>query len=172
MSLKRWLLLALGVAVGTHLMTLFATPYVMMGGVHLIARLNDGHGHLQIFPKVQAGKDVVVRSSPDLLYSACPFDLSKGNYEIQAPPTDSYTSVSMFAYNTDNFFAQNDLDSPDGIHLVLAKPERQVTVPEGATLVKSETPYGLILFRYYVADKQVVELDAIRAKATCRLLST
>src|SRR6202012_4345865 len=51
----------------------------------------------------------VVRPSPDLLYSACPFDLSHGALEVQAEvPPNTYWSASAFDAHTNNFFAIND----------------------------------------------------------------
>ena len=66
----------------------------------------------------------VVRPSPDLLYSACPFDLSKGPLKITAHvPHSTYWSVSGFDAATNNFFVRDDQQiAGDSIEIIALRP--------------------------------------------------
>ena len=117
MKVFKWLLLLAIASVTTHLAIIFFTPSLMMGLVNLNAQFNNQYGELLIRPRSEAGADAVVRTSPDLLYSACVFHLDKGAYRITAPPMDSYMSLSIFAHNTDNFYQNRS-----NIEYVFARP--------------------------------------------------
>ena len=108
-------------------------------------------------PRADANARTVVRPSPDLLYTACVFDLSHGPLHITAPVQDSYVSVSGFSADSSNFFAVNDRNTPvaaDGrkrFNLLLTR-DASVTVPEGARVIVSPSTRGLVLFRSLIAD--------------------
>jgi uncharacterized membrane protein len=54
----------------------------------------------------------VVRPSPDLAYSSCPYDLSNGPIAIDvAPVPGRYTSLSIFDAATDVIFVRNDVEA-------------------------------------------------------------
>lgn len=71
MNWRSWLLTVVLVAVFTHVLVLFATPYAMMAGLSYTIDKEVGYGQLMITEQPEHGKDKVVRSSPDLLYSIC-----------------------------------------------------------------------------------------------------
>ncbi len=167
MKFKSWLITLLISTVLTHVIVLLFTPYFMMAATNWNLGQTEGYGKLLIKPQAIAGEDVIVRTSPDLLYSACAFDMDEGPYRISMPAMDSYMSVSFFAHNTDNFLAMNDRDSPEGIDLVLAKKGGRVSLPVGAELVETDTPYGLILMRYYLGDQSASDFDQLRQQAIC-----
>ena len=148
------------------------TPNILMAKLEFDAQTNGTHGQLVLHPQAQAGEDKIVRMSPDLLYSSCQFDLDKGAYQITSPIYDDYLSLSIFASNSDNIFAVNDLQSPNGFNVVLAKKGSEINVPDGATLVETNSSFGLILFRYYLGKKIVSELDKQREQANCTLLTS
>lgn len=170
MKLKHWLVSVTITATLTVFCFFQFTPHILMLSFKTKAQMNDQIGKLTISPRAEAGKDEIVRMSPDLLYSSCVFDLSKGAYRITSPPADDYMSVSFFAHNSDNFFAINDKQSPEGFDLVLVKSGQILSVPDGATLVETDTPYGIILLRYYLGNKSLASLDTFRQQATCDLI--
>lgn len=169
MNIRNWLLITLGSAVISCVVTLYFTPHILMAGINLKAHISNGHGVLSIRPKAEAGKDDIVRMSPDLLYSACPFSLAEGAYRITSPNIGSYLSMSMFAHNSDNFFAINDQQSPQGFDIILAKKGQQIDLPTGATLVETDSPYGIILMRYYLGDKKLSTINKFRQQAKCEV---
>lgn len=108
-------------------------------------------------PRADANARTVVRPSPDLLYTACVFDLSHGPLHITAPVQGGYVSVSGFSADSSNFFAVNDRNTPvaaDGrkrFNLLLTR-DASVTAPEGARVIVSPSTCGLVLFRSLIAD--------------------
>jgi uncharacterized membrane protein len=163
----KWFGLVAAIALVVHVALVFLTPYAIMAGLNLSLGINPGYGKLLISEPAVHGKDKVVRSSPDLLYSICAFKMSQGPLRISVPPIDSYMSVSFFAHNTDNLFSINDQQAPKGIDVVLAKPGEVKSIPEGSMLLETNTPYGVILLRYYLGASQAEEFDEIRNLATC-----
>ncbi|MDP9142770.1 MAG: DUF1254 domain-containing protein [Pseudomonadota bacterium] len=124
-------------------------------------------------PRADADSTTVVRPSPDLLYTACVFDLSKGPVHITAPVPDGYLSISGFAADTSNFFAVNDRDAeqdaglPRSLDLWIT--HHSASAPEAAQrTVSAPTRRGLVLFRTLVQDRSVDRaLAQIRAAQRC-----
>lgn len=170
MKKLKWFALVLVIAGAVHAALLFGTPYMVMLALNYSVGKSEGYGKLYIAEQAQAGRDRIVRSSPDLLYSACAFKMSDGPLRVTAPALPTYMSLSFFAHNTDNFFSLNDKQAPNGIDVVLAKKGEKVDLPEGAQLVETDSPYGFILLRYYLGNKQVFEFDGVRKLAKCELL--
>lgn len=170
MKTLKWFALVLVIAFGTHVLFLFATPYLMMAGLNYALGKETGYGKIFLAEQPEHGKDRIVRSSPDLLYSTCAFRMKDGPLRVRAPASPGYMSVSFFGHNTDNFFAINDQQAPEGFDVLLVKRGEKVAVPEGARLLETDTPYGVILFRYYLGNKQAGELDALRKAASCELV--
>lgn len=128
-------------------------------------------------PRADAQARTVVRPSPDLLYTACVFDVSEHPLRVTAPVQDSYVSVSGFAADTSNFFAVNDSalsPGPDGkkhFDLVIAR-STDAAVPPGAKLITSPSDRGLILFRSLIRrDSDLPLLREFQSRQECRPLS-
>ena len=114
------------------------------------------------------------RPSPDILYSVCPFDLSKGPLRITARvPHTTYWSVAGFDAATNNFFVRNDQQIPgDSIEILalgpgMTAPPANENAPD-RVVVSAPTMRGLFLFRLVINDeKQLATLDALRQEASC-----
>jgi len=117
----------------------------------------------------------IVRPSPDLLYTVCLFDVSRGPVILTAPVQDSYVSLSGFAANTDNFFAINDSQvAPDAEGrkrfdvVLLGSVKGSASIPDDATVVAAPTDRGIVLFRSLVRDDaQLDELYRMQARQLC-----
>lgn len=168
MSIKSWLLTLLISSLSTFLITLFYTPHILMAGLTFKSYLNDNLGVLQIRPQAQADKDNIVRMSPDLLYSACTFDISNGPLQITAPKTGNYVSISFFASNSDNFFAINDKEVESDFNIVLTHSKLNIQIPEHSKVIEAPSGYGLVLIRYYLGSMNIAELDELRHQAKCK----
>jgi uncharacterized membrane protein len=164
-----WIFGTIVIAVVVHLGSVWALPR----GVMHIALSRMGHVNtIHHQPRVTAKSRGVVRPSPDLLYSVCPFDLRRGPLEVKAPvPPDTYWSASAFDANTNNFFAIND-------HTIGGQPLELIIVPPyqdkepihiaGRLIVRSPTVRGLVLFRTLINDeKDFARIDAVRRQAGC-----
>jgi len=126
-------------------------------------RISSGRGINTALPapRADASARTVVRPSPDLLYTACVFDLREGPLHITAPVPSGYLSVSGFAADTSNFFALNDRQLlPDAlgqkhIDLVLvadAATPLPATVSAATQRIVVPSRRGLVLFRLLISD--------------------
>jgi uncharacterized membrane protein len=165
-----WIVAALAGAVVVHVLTIRLLPWAIMRYTMGILAHERGTNAAVHPPRVDEASRAVVRPSPDLLYSACAFDLADGPVRVTADVArDTYWSVSMFAANTDNFFVVSDRQTTAGrVDLVLARPGTAVTLPAGAVRVDAPTMRGVVLERTLVIDEaRFPELDAVRKRFTC-----
>lgn len=122
--------------------------------------------------RVTAQSRQVVRPSPDLLYSICPFDLAHGALHVTAKvPPGTYWSVSVFDDDTNNFFVRNDRQVKGAIDFVLLPPKGAAAVlPKNATTMHSPSLKGLVLFRTLIPNEAAfAKVDAVRRQAACAL---
>lgn len=162
-----WIVAVLVVAAVVHYFTLIAAPGFIMGKV--LARMGPVN-QMQHQGQVTAASRQVVRPSPDLLYSICPFDLSAGPLRVTAKvPPGTYWSVSIFDADTNNFYVRNDSQVQGGIDLLLVdKAAAKSAVPKGAVVVPSPSVKGLVLFRTLIQDEaDFAAIDAVRRQARC-----
>jgi uncharacterized membrane protein len=121
-------------------------------------------------PRPNAQNNTIVRSSPDLLYNVCVYDVSAKPLRISAEvPQGTYWSVSFYDMNTNNYRVINDGQATAGaVLLVLMKPGATGAPPSGAEIVTSPTDRGIVLFRTLINDEsRFAEIDAARRQAKC-----
>src|SRR3546814_21020899 len=83
---------------------------------------------------------LVVRPSPDLVYSICIVDVTKGSVHIQVPLTAPYTSVALYTTATDNYFVRNDRDTGGNpLDLIVLAPgaSKPAAMPAGVEIVQA-----------------------------------
>ena len=170
--IRRWLfpiLFGLVLAALAWQASLAAAPRVIMAIA--VRRLSEAGGmnHMLHAPLPTSGRRTIVRPSPDLAYSSCPFDLSKGPLRIEvAPVAAPYFSLSVFDHRTDVAFVRNSRDTKGGpIRIVLARPEQKV--PPGVEAVRLTGDRGVALVRILVEDRaRFAPLDRARRATFCR----
>ena len=158
-------------AAAFHLLTVAVYPYYVM--IELKGSRKAAINSVFHAPRVTARSREVVRPSPDLLYSACGFDLSDRPLVVTAPvPRGTYWSVSMFAANTDNFFVINDRQLGAGeAKIVVVSRGDASAAPAGYRVVESPTTRGVVLFRMLITDEQDADLlIKVQKRASCRPL--
>ena len=161
------------IAVGSYYATLAAAPFALM---RLAESKMAGTAPTNRFthsPPVRAERQFVVRPSPDLLYSSCPYDLSGGPLEVTAVPVPGrYSSISVFDARTDVAFVRNDEQmAGQPMRVVLALEGQRV--PEGVETVRLRYPTGIILQRVLLADpSEAAVVDPIRSQTACRTLAS
>jgi uncharacterized membrane protein len=139
-----------------------------------IAKIAGGHNIMYHAKRPDAEYRGVVRPSPDQLYSACIYDLSRGPVLFEGrAPNDSYWSLSFFEHNTDNFFVINDREIGDReFRFLLVK--KGASIPDGfseAELVRSPSKTGIVLQRIFIDQEQrAQDLDTERRDSICRTL--
>ena len=169
--MSRWiapLIVTALLAVGAYVLTLALTPYVLMQLAEQRIAARSPLNQFTHSPPVRADAQFVVRPSPDLLYSTCPFDLTNGPIEIRAEPIPGrYSSISVFDARTDVAFVRNDEQmAGQPMRVVLAL--RGQVVPQGVETVRLIYTNGIVLQRVLLADpSEAAEIDPIRSRATC-----
>lgn len=168
MTWRGRILLVLGGAVLTHLVAIWALPRIIVRVVQHRLAAQVGMNHIRHAPLPDAVWRTIVMPSPDLLYSACAYDVSDRPVLITAELPDSYWSVSAFAENTDNFFVQNDRTAPNPRVRVVLTSQPHFQDPGGGTVVQVPSTTGIILFRQLVLDRaDLPKAQVIQRAATC-----
>jgi uncharacterized membrane protein len=164
------------IAALANVLTVSAAPWLINAVVmHKIAQAAGGVNRALAAPRADAAARTVVRPSPDLLYTACVFDVSERALRISGPVPDSYASVAGFAADTSNFFALDDAAVAVGADgrkrfsvLLSAIP---VPAPPGTRVVVAPSARGLILFRTLItSDTDLPRLREIQAQQKCEML--
>lgn len=163
-----WLASVLGVALLAHLGSTWYLPRFIMGvAMDRLAAAGGVNAFIER-PLADADSRDIVRPSPDLMYSVCVVDVSAGPVRIRAPASAPYSSVSVFAANSDNIFVMNDRALAPGadFDIWVGKPRQKVPVSAPSAILRSER--GIVLIRRVVTDaEQAKALDALRREARC-----
>lgn len=169
--MRRWLgplLVGALVAALGYQSTLVATPRLLLAAAW--QRVAQGGANRFTFGPLATDKSrAIVRPSPDLAYSSCPFDLAAGPLLVDVPPVPApYWSLSVFDAETNVAFVRNNVDSNgQPIHAAVALPGQPV--PTGYERVTVAQPRGIALVRILVEDRAVFPaIDRARRQATCR----
>jgi uncharacterized membrane protein len=150
----------------------FVTPNLLMAGAMRKISANGRAVNQFIFaPRTSEASRQIVRPSPDLLYSTCVYDLSKGPLKVHEAAAPDYASLSVFQANSDNIFVLNDRQSPGGIDIVLAK--RGQATPAGAHVVISPSTKGIILDRRLAPTEETFQrADQARRTDVCETIKS
>jgi uncharacterized membrane protein len=165
-----WIAATLAIALVVHYATLYAIPRrIMTRTLRRMGAPNTMH----FGNRPTAASRGVVRPSPDILYAACPFDLSAGPLRVTASvPHSTYWSISAFDAATNNFFVRNDRQvTGNSFELLLMRHGQPVppldNIPDSA-IVFSPSRRGLILMRTVIDDdKNLPALQAVVHQARC-----
>ena len=163
-----WLATVLGVALLTHLGSVWYLPRYIMGVAMDTVAADGGVNVFIERPLADADARSIVRPSPDLMYSVCVVDVSQGPVRIRAPASAPYTSVSVFAGNSDNIFVMNDRALAPGaaFDIWVSKPSQKVPVSAPSALLRTER--GIVLIRRVVTDAERAKgIDALRREGRC-----
>lgn len=145
--MRRWagpLAALLATAVAAHALTLHFTPAVIMD--RAMAALEERGMALHAFTtpqRVTPQTQTVVRSSPDLYYALCRYDLGGSPARLSVTMGDwpDYQSLSFFDARTDNFATMRGTGRAIAVRLLPPGSAAQ----EGA--IVSPTARGVILIR-------------------------
>ena len=163
--------LALAGAALVHVGTLWLAPRAIM--VVVESRLSRGGGPNRIVhaPLPDESWRTIVMPSPDLLYSACAFDVRNRPLAVSAEIPGGYFSISGFADNTDNFFVINDRTAGGGHVRIVLSRDPGFRDPEGGVVVAAPTEKGVVIFRQLVLDRtQSQKAEQIQRAASCKPL--
>jgi uncharacterized membrane protein len=170
--MRRWLLpIGIGAlfAAFAWRAVLVATPYALMRvAMNRIGAQGSANSFFHA-PPTRAERQPVVRASPDLLYSSCVFDLSRGPVLIDVPSIPQhYWSVSVFDARTDVAAVRSDRDT-GGAPVRLALVANAQSAPAGYEPVHLAYARGIALIRVLVSgDADYQAVDPVRQRASCR----
>ncbi len=175
--MKRWLppvALCVLCAVLAWQATLSLMPRALMAlAVRRVASAG-GINKMTHAPIVTAKSRAIVRPSPDLLYSSCPFDVSAGPVLIDVAPLDApYWSLSVFDSLTNVAFVGNNLDSGGAaLRIALVKPGQGA--PSGYRAVTPNGRRGVALIRILIdrhRPQAISAIDIQRRRSRCRVVN-
>ena len=169
---RHWLIAALiGLIAGlfTWNWTIDATPgFLMNQAANRVADAGEWNA-MHFAPLATDQSRAIVRPSPDLAYSSCAFDVSKGPVLVEALAVPApYWSLSVFDHQTDAVFVRNNSQSGNRpVRIAIVKPG--VAAPQGYEPVPVTGDRGIALIRILVADRaQFPALDQARRLSNCR----
>lgn len=169
--MNRWIVPSIVFAVammGAWHATLALTTYGLMEGAVRRVSARSGLNTMTYANLANPENQPIVRPSPDLAYSSCPFDLSAGPLTITyVPVAGRYSSLSVFDARTDAVFVRNDQQAGEKpFKLVLAREGQKV--PQGVEVVRLRNDRGIALVRLLLADPaEIGQLDAVRRQSSC-----
>jgi len=162
------LMIVLVTAAMVHLAVILSAPNLLMAVAFKRLSAEGAMVNQMIYPpRTTEASRAIVRPSPDLAYSSCAYDLSKGPVRVNAAKASDYMSVSVYAANSDNIFAINDRQAPEGVDLVIVGKGQEV--PSGsAIVVQSPTQRGIVLERRLAPSAEAfAAADMARKKGVC-----
>ncbi|GAA0321553.1 hypothetical protein GCM10009087_34760 [Sphingomonas oligophenolica] len=170
--IRRWIgPLLLGVVLGVaawHLV-MAATPDALMRlAVERVAKMG-GMNRFTHAPLATSASRTIVRPSPDLAYSSCPFDLTGGPLLIDAVPVPApYWSLSIFDSHTNAALVRNgEKARGQPFHIAVLAPGQ--TAPKGYEAVHVDGTRGIALVRILIDVRaRFPATDAERRATTCR----
>lgn len=162
------LLAMLVTAVVTAAAAVIAAPRVIMHVAldRMVAR--TGVNTFYHAPLTTPENQTIVRPSPDLAYSACPYDLSRGPLRIEVKPVPGrYSSLSIFDARTDVIFVRNDAQAKgQPYRIIVALPHHSVA--DGADVVRTDYPRGVALIRLLLNEPgELAAVEAQRGQSVC-----
>ena len=168
----RWITAVIVAAGVVHAVAIVGFPRMMMAISHAVIVRMAPVNTLYHAPRVTGENQAVIRSSPDLIYSACAFDLTDGPLRITAPLTGHYMGLSCYGNDTNCFYARNDQQVGEGgFDFVLVGPADDPPTGVDAEIVRAPSSRGVLLFRNFSGNGEHIDvIESARRKAVCEKL--
>lgn len=162
----------IGLTILFHFLTIAIYPNIVV----LLSTIKNKRKSNQIYhaPPTNAESKDVVRPSPDLLYSGCPFHITDKPLRITSPvPLHTYFSISAYGDNADNFFVINDQKiNTSNVDVVFKRKEISYQKSGDEIVVDVPSSRGVIFIRTLVKDPNDMEtLIAAQHHAQCCLVN-
>ncbi len=168
-----WIIATVILAAIFHFAAILAAPHSIM---LMLAYKNRKAGRqvntIYHAPPVSEQSRRVVRPSPDLIYSAISYDVSKNSLRISVPIPDTYWSLSIFTPDTENFYVINDKQvQSNNIELILTGTAKKQPSIENAILIESPSNRGVAILRTLIQDEdRIDELVELQKQAKCEVI--
>ncbi|MCD6582757.1 MAG: DUF1254 domain-containing protein [Desulfuromusa sp.] len=156
---KGLIIVTLILSVFFHVATIKAIPYVVMtvAKKKLMEREQVGVNEVAYKKLITEDERVVIRPSPDLLYSGMIFDVSKMPLLISASVAEGqYWALNFYDMATNNFGIFDDRKIKDGkFKIILAHKDAEIKDTQGYQVLRSSGNTGIMLNRIVVPDRSV-----------------
>jgi len=180
--MTRWiapLAVLIATAIAAHWATLATTPSVIMD--RALSTLQDRGIALHAFTtprRISPQTQAVVRTSPDLFYSLCRYDLSDpgSSLRITMAQWQDYQSLSFFDDQTNNFATFRAVGEKRVVKLYPREPLAKMvadgqTPPDGETWQSTPSQRGVVLIRRLAPTQELFDAAlAASAGDSCELL--
>lgn len=158
---RTYVIAGLLLAIATHFAIVLAMPNVLMNVAYDRVSAHRTHINEMLHPpRVSEASRTIVRPSPDLEYSTCAYDLSRGPVVMRVTAWPQYWSLSLYAANTDNYFVLDDREARGGAEITLVRAGH-AHPKEAARAVESPSDRGIALVRRLAPSQ--AEFDAASA---------
>ena len=150
--------------------TLAVVPRALMALAVRRVATAGGINKMTHAPIVTAKSRAIVRPSPDLLYSSCPYDIGVGPVLIDVMPVAApYWSLSVFDDLTNVAFVRNNSQTANApVHVALVRAGQQA--PAGYQAVMPHGTRGVALIRILIDRNAPIDaIDAARRQSRCRV---
>lgn len=170
--MNRWIaptLVGLATAALAYQAVLVATPFALMQAASAKVGKNAPVNRFSFPPMTTAANQTIVRPSPDLSYSICPFDVASGPVLVRVEPIPGhYWSVSVFDARTDVTAVRSDREAGGNpVGLALVRPSQ--SSPAGWEAVPVGSDRGIVLLRILLERRDdYAHVDALRRRSFCR----
>lgn len=168
--MKHWigpLAVLLGCAAAAHVLTLYLVPgFIMARAMDALEERGVGLHRFTIPQRVTPLTQQVVRSSPDLYYALCRYDLGDpaNRVELTMGAWPDYQSLALFDARTDNYATLRGTGRQVAVRLLPPG-----SAPEAGAIV-SPTATGVVLIRRIAPDATRFAAAAAAGKADlCRI---
>lgn len=150
-------LLVIGLTLGllVHLATVLAIPRVSdRDGWSRAGAMAQDEG-VTLLPPARPGNEAIPLLDPSMAYAVCPFDLTRGPWQIRAPLPDAFWSMALYARDSGVFYAVTREASPADVFDVEirnADQSRRFRIEETASdpetlQIEAPADEGLVVFR-------------------------
>ncbi|MEM9086013.1 MAG: DUF1254 domain-containing protein [Pseudomonadota bacterium] len=167
-------------AVGAHWATLQYTPSVIMDRTLATLKNRGVSQHAFTTPqRISPSTQVVVRTSPDLFYSLCRYDLSQPGSALRVSMGEwpDYQSLSFFDDQTNNFATFRGTGKQRVVKLfprdpLAEKVENGQTPPDSETWQSTPSERGVVLIRRLAPTQEAFDAAKVAAEADlCELVT-
>lgn len=137
----------------SHFAFMYSHPYLVVIFSYFASKEEVKVNEVYHQKPIDASFRKVVMPSPDILYSACVFDISNTDLLIEAKVPDfTYWSASFYSPSTDNFYTINDRMINGSLSLILTTNKSC----SSDKCVISPSARGIVIFRIFIPDKSMI----------------
>ena len=144
-----------------HVATIKAIPYAVMSMIQqkTMAQENIGFNEVSYRKLITEDERVVIRPSPDILYSGMSFDVSQTPLLISANVVKGkYWALNFYDMETNNFGIFDDRKVVgDEFKIILAHKGAEIKNTQGHKVLRAPHKTGVMLSRLVIPDRSVID---------------